>query len=55
LDLSAQVKISQRMTANVEAFNLTNESLYEYEGAKTRARNYSVYGRTYAAGLTYKF
>lgn len=55
LDLTANLNISDRLSVNAEVFNVTNEELYEYEGSENRARNYTVYGRTVQAGVTYRF
>ncbi len=55
LDLTANVNITDHLSGRAEVFNVTNAVLYEYEGAVTRARNYTIYGRTVQAGLSYRF
>lgn len=55
LDLSGSVNINDRLALSFEAFNVTNAGLYEFEGVETRARNYFTFGRTFTAGVRYRF
>jgi len=54
LDLSGSYNINDRASVSFEAFNVTDEDLFEYEGVEQRIRNYFHYGRTYTIGLRYK-
>jgi len=54
LDLSGSFNINDRASVSFEAFNVTDEDLFEYEGVEARIRNYFHYGRTYTVGLRYK-
>ena len=55
LDLTGSLNVTDHLSATAEIFNVTDAVLYEYEATATRARNYSIYGRTVQFGLSYKF
>lgn len=55
LDLSGSFNVTDKLGLSLEAFNITNENLVEYEGETTRVRNYFHYGRTFTVGARYKF
>ncbi len=55
LDLSGSVNVNDRLTLSLEAFNVTNSNLIEYEGVESRVRNYNSFGRTLTFGARYRF
>lgn len=55
LDISGSINLTDSATVAFEAFNVTDEDLFEFEGVEARIRNYFHYGRTYTVGLRYKF
>jgi TonB-dependent receptor len=55
IDLSASFNVNDRLSLSAEAFNITNAYLYEYQGVRSRARNYTLFGRTFALGVRYRF
>lgn len=54
LDLSGSINLTDRAAISFEAFNVTDEDLFEYEGVEARIRNYFHYGRTFTVGFRYR-
>ena len=55
VDLSVRYEIFERAILSFEAFNITDEQLFEYQGVEARPRSFAVTGQTYSLGLRYSF
>jgi iron complex outermembrane recepter protein len=55
VDASAYYNITPKLQVTLEAFNLTNQPIYQYQGIEDRSRAYIEYGKTFTVGLKYQF
>jgi len=55
VDFSAFYQLSEALKLNIEGINLTNQQEVQYSDSSDRQYNTTTSGRTYMAGVTYKF
>ncbi|MDJ0921871.1 MAG: TonB-dependent receptor [Henriciella sp.] len=55
VDFSANLNVTDQLSLGFEAFNLTDEPVFEYDGVEERLRNYANEGRTFVVSARYDF
>ena len=55
VDASVRYEIVDNATLSFEAFNITDEGLFEFQGVEARPRNFFETGQTFSLGLRYSF